>query len=200
MNRPLFYSLIGIGTGTLIGTILFLVWYSTTPLQQEDLGKPIQAPTITESEPTTTRDAVTSITIKDLTLKELEKNKELEVIINAHECKFLQPSDMVECAQVTCTLLDHKVPSALLKTDKAFINRAKKNIFFSGSVFGTVKDIVIQGNDINYNFSQQILYTDKTTTYHHPDFSIHAKKSFIDIKNNRIELFDGVINEFIIRP
>ncbi len=145
---------------------------------------------------TSSQDAFASITIKDLTLKEFEKSKALELVVNAKECKLLHTSDTVECDQVTCTLLDHKVQSALLKTDKAFVDRTKKTIFFAGNVLGYMKDLVVQGADIYYNFLQQTLKTDKNALYSHPDFSISCQQSFIDLKNNRIEMAGGVVNEF----
>jgi LPS export ABC transporter protein LptC len=196
MNRIIFYGLLSAGASLLFCMVLFMFWYTKTP-QKPQLQNPEQFNSaVAEIERTSSQEVFTNITITNLTLKELERTKELEVIVNAQECKFLQPSDTIECSQVTCTLLDHQLPRAQLKTDKALINRTQKTILFSGSVFGNIKDVVIHGTDINYNFSQQILRTDKNTEYTHPDFYISAQKSFVDIKGNYFELYGGVINEF----
>ncbi len=194
MNRKTFYTTIGGGIALLFCIVLLLLWNSIQKPVQTIPSKAVP----NELERSSSQSAFASITIKDLTLKELEKNKDLEVIVNAKECNFLQSSDIVECSQVTCTLLDHKVPSAHLVTDKAHINRTQKNIYFPGAVQGNMKDFAIDGASINYDFSQQTLQTNQNTIYTHPDFKISSQKSFIDIKNNRIELSGGVINEFIL--
>ncbi len=196
MNRKVFYTITVGGIILILVMVLLMLWYAARPQKKK---QPSTKPVNTESIATGQNSSIESmanITIKDLTLKELEKKKDIEVIVNAKECKFLQFSDTVECSQVTCTLLDHKIPSAQITTNKALINRKNKNIFFAGVVQGTMKNLAITGADINYDFAQQILQTNQNALYTHPDFKISSQKSFIDIKNNRIEFSGGVINEF----
>lgn len=142
------------------------------------------------------QEPVARITIKDFTLKELEKSKELEVVIKAKECNLMHTADTIECSNVICTLIDHEKISASLRTGKAFVNRAQKTIFLFGDVLGVMKDLELYGTDINYNFSQQTLATDKSITISHPDFSVESHQSFIDLKNNKVQMSHGVFSEF----
>jgi len=194
MKRANFYILIGGATSiSLLVVLIALIIISPTLSKKSRQALPDIDFHIKKTIP---QDSFASITIKDFTLKELEKSKELEVIINAKECNFIHTSDMVMCTHVTCTLFDHKNISASLKTDKAFVNRTQKAIFLSGSVLGHMKDLIIHGSDIYYNFLQQTLTTDKSIMYTHPDFSLCSHQSFIDLKNNRIEMSNGVVSEF----
>ena len=64
-----------------------------------------------------------------------------------------------------------------------------------GEVRGNFKELNILGSDINYNFSAQTLETDKTITYTYPQLKLTAQQSFIDLRDNRIEMSGGVITE-----
>jgi LPS export ABC transporter protein LptC len=191
MKYTTFYVIIVSGVSLLLLIFCVLFWYTTE--QKITTISPENAPIKTTSHRT-----FADISIKNITIKEFKKNKKIEVIVNAKESKFLQSSEIIECEHISCNLFDHKVQRAYFTADKALINREKKNIIFSGNILGQVKDLVIKGADAHYNITKQSLYTDKSTTYNHPDFYIYSQKSFFDLKNSRIELFDGVINEFIL--
>lgn len=139
-------------------------------------------------------------TIKNVVLKEFEKSKAYEVIVNAEECRYFQINNLIECLQVTCTLLNQNNETAHIKTDHAMINQAAQNILLGGTVTCKFKDILLTGMDITYNYSQQTLLTTKNAHYQHPAFSITAQESFVDIKNNKFILSGNVINEFLYSP
>ena len=140
------------------------------------------------------------IVIKDLILKEVEKHKGLEFIINASEGKILNSTDKIECKNIACVLNDNHKKIADLRSNNAVIHKTTKNVFLSGNTVGHTFDMTICGQDISYNYSNQMLTTSKKICYSHKLFSLVAKKSHVDLKNNKIVMSDGVRSEFLNSP
>lgn len=133
------------------------------------------------------------IIIKDLILKEIEKHKGLAVIVNAREGKILNSTDKIECKNITCALSDNDNQIADLKSDNALIHKSTKNVLLSGPASGHFYDISINGQDINYNYLNQTLTTNKKIQYQHKYFSMSTNKSLVDLKYNKITMLDGVV-------
>ena len=140
------------------------------------------------------------IVIKDLILKEIEKHKGLEVVVNAREGKILNSTDKIECKNINCALNDNNKQIADLRSDSALIHKTTKNVLLSGPTFGHFYDIRIDGQDISYNYSNQTLVTNKKISYHHKHFSMLAKKSSVDLKNHKITMSGGVESTFLSGP
>lgn len=145
--------------------------------------------------PPTTENA--EIIIKDLILKEIEKQKKLEVVVNASEGKILNSTDKIECKNITCALKHQTVKIADLHANNAIIQKNTKNIFLAGGTVGHIYDMTIQGYDIRFNSSNQTLSTNKESIYTHKNFMLSAKKSLVDIKQNKIILSNGVKSEIL---
>ena len=77
------------------------------------------------------------------------------------------------------------------------MQKKKKIIFLQGKVLGYFYELNIEGNDLNYDFSNQIITTSKETTYNYPKLHFIAKKSLFDIKENTIEMINGVKCEIL---
>lgn len=137
------------------------------------------------------------IVIKDLILKEVEKHKGLEFVINASEGKILNSADKIECKNITCVLNNNHKKVADLRSSNAVIHKTTKNVFLSGATVGHTCDMTICGQDISYNYSNQMLTTEKEMRYSHQLFSLIAQKSYVDIKNNKIVMSGGVKSEFL---
>ncbi len=141
--------------------------------------------------------SMSAITIKDVTLRETDKKKGYELVVTAKESKFHYVSDVVECYNVLCRILRNGVSVASLYADKSLVDRQGKFIVCSGPVKGFFKEVVFEGSDISYNFSTQLVNTDKTITYTHQDFKFSANKSNIDINAQKIDMHNGVYSEFL---
>lgn len=137
------------------------------------------------------------IVIKDLILKEIERHKGLEVVINASEGKILHLTDKIECKNINCALSDNKNKVADLQADKAVIYKATKDVLLSGQMKGHLYEMIIEGQDINYNYSNQTLVTDKEMVFKHSVFYLIAQKSFLDLKSNKITMSGGIQSEIL---
>lgn len=140
------------------------------------------------------------IIIKDLILKEIEKHKSLQVIINAHEGKIIHSDNTIECKKIKCSLCDKNRQIADLMSENATIDKTTKNVLLNGETIVHFDNMTINGNDIYYNYSNQTLNTDKKTKYNHPNFNISAQQSRIDFKKNEINMSGGVKSEFLNCP
>lgn len=140
------------------------------------------------------------IVIKDLILKEVEKHKGLEFVINASEGKILNSTDKIECKNIACVLNNNHKKTADLRSNNAVIHKTTKNVFLSGNTVGHTCDMTICGQDISYNYSSQMLTTNKEISYSHQLFSLIAKKSYVELKNNKIVMSGGVKSEFLNGP
>lgn len=140
------------------------------------------------------------IVIKDLILKEVEKHKGLEVTINASEGKILNSTDKIECKNISCSLNNDHKKIADLRANNAIIQKTTKNVFLSGTTVGHTYDMTIHGQDISYNYSSQMLTTDKEVCYAHQLFSLVAQKSCVDLKNSKILMSGGVRSEILNSP
>lgn len=148
----------------------------------------------------TCSDENAEIVIKDLILKEVEKHKGLEVIINASEGKILNSTDKIECKNISCSLNNGSRKIADLRANNAIIHKTTKNIFLSGTTVGHTYDMTVNGNDISYNYSSHMLTTNKEVSYTHKFFSLIAQKSYVDLKNSKIVMSGGVRSEFLNGP
>lgn len=140
------------------------------------------------------------IIIKDLILKEVEKHKGLEFVINASEGKILNSTDKIECKNITCVLNDNHEKVADLRANNAVIHKTTKNVFLLGNTVGHTCDMTICGQDISYDYSSQMLATNKGISYSHKLFSLIAKESRAYLKNNKIVMSGGVKSEFLNSP
>ncbi len=139
------------------------------------------------------------ITIKNISFKDIEHKKGYELTVNAGESKFFYTPNTVECNNIECSLTHNQNDTvAHLNASKALINRSAKSIFLSGPVLGNLKELVITGNNIVYDFAQQTLSTNQALIYKHPEFNLQAPKSFVHLKNNSITMDGGVTSEFIM--
>jgi LPS export ABC transporter protein LptC len=140
------------------------------------------------------------IIIKDLILKEIEKHKGLQVVINACEGKIIHSEDKIECTNIKCFLSSQEKEIANLVANTAIIDKASKNIFLSGDTVVRFNDITMIGQDVFYNYSSQVLSTKEQTKYCHPNFFVLAQQSTIDIKKNIICMGGGVKSEILNHP
>ena len=110
------------------------------------------------------------IIIKDLVLKEIEKHKGLQVIINAREGKIIHSDDKIACKLIKCCLCDKDKQIADLMASDAQIDKTNKNVFLTGDTVVHFDDITINSQAVNYNYSEQKLCAEKQTKYEHPNF------------------------------
>ena len=153
--------------------------------------------TLTDEKSTNTAPENAEIIIKDLILKEIEKQKKLEVIVNAGEGKILNSTDKIECKNITCALKNKSIQIADLHANDAMIQKNTKNVFLSGATIGHIFDITIQGRDIKFDYSNQTLSTNKESTYSHKNFTLSARRSDVDLKQNKIVMSNGVKSEIL---
>ncbi len=191
MNKKfLFFYLLALGAALGIGAVFFA---PHQPKEKIAIAEP-QAPSLvaTTTQPT--------IIIKDIVLKERGKNKQYELTVKAKESTVYHATDKIECTSVACSITHQGKSIAQLTAEKSIVDRQAKNVIFAGPVKGMFKDIVMQGHDINYNFSQQFIATDQQATYTHESFNLSAQQSFVDINSQKIILKNGVRSEFSYRP
>ncbi len=145
---------------------------------------------------TTQTPTMPTIIIKDALLKESDKQKGYELAVEAKESHFHHTSDTIECQKVSCNILHYGTQIAHIYAEKTFIDRPGKHALFTGLVHGSLKDLSFKGQDIAYNYSTQIVTTDKIMTYTHPLFQFSAQNSFFDINAQTIHMKNGIRSEF----
>jgi lipopolysaccharide export system protein LptC len=182
----------------LVLVIILYYWVGVQRQQQPDL-LPQSLPKSIEGMSTDTAltPSLPAITVKDVTLRETDKKKGYELVITAKESKFHYVSDVVECYNVMCKILRNGTQVASLYSHKSLVDRLGKFVLCSGVVKGFFKEVTFNGSDICYNFSTQVVFSDKTITYTHPLFTLSANKSKVDINAQKIELCNGVRSEFL---
>lgn len=136
------------------------------------------------------------IIIRDLILKEIEKQKGLQVIINADEGKIIHSDDKIQCKSIHCSLCNKNKQIAELTASDAIINKATKNIFLNGNAIVHFDDITINSQEVYYSYSSQQLSTTRQTEYEHPNFKLLAQQSTIDFKKSEIKMSGGVQSVF----
>ena len=196
MKQSVFYTLIAataLVIASLVGGIIFLSRPALTP----------PSPTHALDDPAMTTQTTTShqgiqISINDIVLKEFEKSKNLEVVINAQQCSFVQPSDTIACTTVTCTLLQEKTTQATLAAPQALLNRTEKTLHLAGGITGSLGKLNFITDHLCYHFGKHMVQIESSTQYEHPFFSITAAKSFVDVKKNQLSFSDGVCSTFFI--
>jgi hypothetical protein len=137
------------------------------------------------------------ITVKDITLHECEKRKGYELVVKAHESKFCPSSGSVECCSVMCNITRNGTSVAALHAEKSLIDRIARHVIFAGPVAGSLKDLQVQGFDLQYNFSTQTVQTNKKICYKHPSFTLQAGASIVDVNAQKIVMVNGVCSEFL---
>jgi hypothetical protein len=182
------FFMVGFASACAVLALLF-VYYT----QQKSVLENI--PTQTSTVPVPPRPA---IVIKNITLREVEKKKGYELVVTAQESKLHTTSDVVECSGVSGSILQHGDCVAMMRAEKSLIDRLAHHVVFTGQVSGFFKELDMSGSDICYNFSTQMVSTDKTITYTHPQFLLAAHKSVMDIGRQKISLSKGVRSEFFM--
>lgn len=137
-----------------------------------------------------------SIVVNHLCFKEFQKNKDLEITIEAQECSVMENTENITCSHLNCILSEKKVAQAHLETEHAIVNRNKKIIYFTQHVHGAIKDLMFSSSQVVYDFAAQTLKAHAPSHYEHPSFSIEAPQSFINLKTNIIEFSGGVRSTF----
>lgn len=139
------------------------------------------------------------ITIQDFHMKEIneEKSKNEIWILNSKRGKIFKKTNTIECTDVHCTLIRDDENIANLQANKSILDRNTKRVFLSGLVSGNLKELNILGKNINYDFSNQTLKTNNALTYTYPNFTLTAQQSFVDLKENKIEMKNGIKTEIL---
>jgi len=183
----------------LLGPIIIIIgsvfYFNQTNLKKNNLNL---------DQTSTTSVAITSpdVTIKNFTFKEYEKNRTYALIVNALDGNFFHATNTITCKTITCTIVNNNNNREIahIKAERALIKRASKEIFFQGPIHGNFKDIFLESSDIRYNFSSQILTTEKQTRYYHAHAFFSAQKSSVNIKDSSIVMQGGVYSEFFTEP
>jgi LPS export ABC transporter protein LptC len=176
--------------------LMVWVWFPKKDAIQKSVVKIINPEQIPNKQPGESAEIV----IKDLILKEVEKHKGLEVVVNASEGKILNSTDKIECKNIYCALNNNYKQIADVHAYNAVINKTNKNVFLTGSTVGHTCDVTITGQDITYNYSNQTLTTNKKTSYCHEFFSLTAQQSVVDLKNSKFTMSGGVTSEISNGP
>jgi LPS export ABC transporter protein LptC len=163
------------------GSAVWVVW------QDKILNRPVQPNNTTTP----------TMTIQHITLKQREKKNGLDVLITAQEGIFNQNSDDMQCKHVVFCLGKKNSTLAQLGAQASCINRRTKIIDLQGPIRGFLKDIALRGSDVTLNFSTQMATTDHSLTYTHPNFTLIAQHSQIDLKEQQIKM-SGVWSQFYI--
>ena len=121
-------------------------------------------------------------------------------ILTSKEGRIFKKTNEIECKDSVCSLIRNNKEIATLKSIKSLVNRNSKNIFLNGPVDGNFSELEFYGQDVNYNFSNQTIKTDKSLTYNYPNFSLTAQKSVFDLKENKIEMDGGIKSEILNNP
>jgi LPS export ABC transporter protein LptC len=130
--------------------------------------------------------------IKGFSIQENLKNKDEVLILNSEEGRVFRKSNQIECINLSCNLHRKENEIAQLKSKNALVDRDKKIVFLQGKVLGYFYELNIEGNDMNYDFSNQIIKTEQPINYIHPNLNLIAKQSTFDIKESQIEMNGGV--------
>ncbi|KKQ32564.1 MAG: hypothetical protein US49_C0006G0015 [candidate division TM6 bacterium GW2011_GWF2_37_49] len=186
--------IISLFSGSFFLVVLFSRFIFLDNSENKNLAE-IMAPSEDSQSDKSTENA--EIVIKDLILKEIEKHKGLQVIINAREGKIIHSDDKIECKHIKCCLCDKNRQIADLVASDAQIDKANKNVFLIGDTVVHFEEITINSQAVNYNYSEQKLCAEKQTKYEHPNFSILAQHSKIDLKKSEIQMSGGVKSEFL---
>ena len=137
------------------------------------------------------------IIVKDFFLRETTKNKSDSWTLYSKLGKIFKSLNQIECIDVFCLFKNKDQEIANLKAQKSLLDRNKKTLFISGMVTGNLKELNIMGESINYNFSDQIIKTEKMLTYSAQNFKLTAQKSTFNIKENKIEMTNGIKSEIL---
>jgi hypothetical protein len=109
--------------------------------------------------------------MKDVILKKVESNKEKGWVLTCSQGSFFRSLSLVECDNVTCTLISNKQKIATLNAKKSIINRKEQTIFLPGDVNGAFKGLHVKGQDVYYTLSSNKLWSNQPTWYNHTQFS-----------------------------
>jgi LPS export ABC transporter protein LptC len=135
------------------------------------------------------------IKIQNFSMQEIDQNKSDIWTLNSREGHIFKTSNQIECFDVVCKLIRNNQLIAQLKSCQSLLDRNKKNIFMFGEVKGNFKNLNIFGFDFSYNFSTQLIKTDKMATITYPRLKVMSNQSFVDLRNNKIEMSGGIKTE-----
>jgi len=135
--------------------------------------------------------------IKDFSIQENLKNKDEVLILNSEEGRVFRKSNQIECKNLSCNLFRKETQIAKLESKTSLVDRDKKIVFLQEKVTGNFYDLKFEGKDLNYDFSNQTITTKQPLNYAYPNLNFVAKQSTFDLKENKIEMNDGVRCEIL---
>jgi LPS export ABC transporter protein LptC len=141
--------------------------------------------------------AMPEIIIREFKMKHACDNKKESWAISSKIGKIYKISNKIDCSNVLCQLRIKNQEIAQLHSDKSIVNRNNKNIFLCGPVTGNFRELKINGQDINYNFSDQTISSEKPLHYAYPNFHLKAKQSCLYLNKNKIEMSGGIRTEIL---
>lgn len=135
------------------------------------------------------------ITIQNFNIKEFNKDRKDIWILTSKEGKIFKKLNIIECFDTLCFFKKDDQEIAVLKSGKSLFDQNNKNLFLIGPVTGNFKNLEFYGYDLNYNVSEHKIETKKEIIYLYPHFRLCAKESTFKIKENTIEMRNGITTE-----
>jgi len=136
------------------------------------------------------------VSIKNVTLHEYSKKKDYELILKAEESSLDHTAEKVLCQRVDCTILKNNKDFGALHTTQSLIDRTDKTVSCEGFVHGRLQGVVFEGNDIVYNFADQVMTTQQPMFYTYKNLNLTAAQSTVNIAEQVVQMSGGVKTEF----
>jgi LPS export ABC transporter protein LptC len=168
----------------------------TKHLSKKDITEKLKE-FIDQNQEKNTCSAMPEIIIREFRMRHAYDDKNESWTISSKIGKIYKASNKIDCSNVLCQLKIKDQEVAQLYSKKSIVNRNNKNIFLAGPVTGNFKELKINGQDINYNFSDQTISSKQALSYTYPNFTLKAKQSCLYIKENKIEMSGGIRTEIL---
>jgi LPS export ABC transporter protein LptC len=137
------------------------------------------------------------ITIQNFNVKEISKDKKDLWVLNSKEGKIFKKLNQIECIQTTCFLKEADQEIALLKTERSVFDQNRKNLFLYGPVCGNFRELNFTGKNLNYDVANHIVNTKEQLTYWYSNFKLYAQETVFNLKENKIEMKNGIKTEIL---
>lgn len=135
------------------------------------------------------------IIIQNFNVKEISKDKKDLWILTSKEGKIFKKLNQIECIETMCFLKEEGQEIALLKSEKAIFDQNAKSLFLYGPVWGNFRELNFSGQNIKYNIYDHTVQTQDQLTYWYSNFKLNAKKTVFSLKEDKIEMKNGIRTE-----
>ncbi len=143
---------------------------------------------------------VPEIIVQNFNIKEISQDKKDLWVLTSKEGKIFKKLNQIECIDTVCFLREDDQEIALLKAEKSILDQNSKSLFLYGPVSGNFRELKLYGQNLKYNISDHTIRTQNQLTYWYLNFKLDAQETVLNLKENKIEMKNGVKTEILNNP